>query len=95
VAYSANLVSHSHLPDHDHTVADMVNFQDTDLHTDYTRCLKEGNKPAVAEGNAVDHIQPADMADILAAVVVVVVVVELVISIRPVHRPKRLDLDFS
>jgi hypothetical protein len=95
VAYSANQASHLHLPDHDHIAADKVNFQDTDLHTDYTRCLKEGNKPAVAEGNAVDHIQPADMADILAAVVVVVVVVELVISIRPVHRPKRLDLEFS
>jgi len=71
-AYSANQVLHSHLPDYDHT-AGMVNFRDTDSHTDRTRCLEEGSNPAVGEGTAVDHIQPADMADRFAAVVVVVV----------------------
>jgi hypothetical protein len=89
VAYSANQVSRSHLPDHDHIAADMVNSQDTDLHTDYTRCLEEDSTPALAEGTAADHIQPADMADTLD--VVVEVVVELVISIRPIHQPVRLD----
>jgi hypothetical protein len=70
----------------------MVNSQDTGLHTDYTRCLEEDSTPALAEGTAVDHIQPADMADTLA---VVEEVVELVISIRPILQPKPLDLDFS
>jgi hypothetical protein len=89
VAYSANQVSLRHPPDHDHIAADTVNSQDTGLHTDYTRCLEEDSTPALAEGTAVDHIQPADMADTLA--VVEVVVVELVISIRPIHQPMRLD----
>jgi len=92
VAYSANQVCHSHLPDCDHTPG-TVNCRDTDLHTDYTRCSEGGSSPAVEEGTAVDHIQPADMADRFAAVVAGVVV--LVISIRPKHQPKRLDLDFS
>jgi hypothetical protein len=94
VAYSANQVFHSHLPDHDHdhTAADMVKSQDIDLHIDYTHCSEEDNTPALGEGIAADHIQPADMADTLAAVVVVV---GSVISIRPILQPKRLDLDFS
>lgn len=81
------------LPVHDHTAAaDKVNVQDTDLHTDYTRCLEEDSTPEVAEGIAADHIQPADMADRL---VVVVVVVGLVISIRPTHQPMQPGLNFS
>jgi len=70
----------------------MVNAQDTDLHTGYTRCWEEDSTPAVAEGT-VDHTQPADMADTFVAVEVVVV--GLVISIRPVHQPMPPGLDFS
>jgi hypothetical protein len=92
VAYFANQVSRSHLPDHDHIAADMVNFQGTGLHTDYTRCLEEDSTPAAAGRTAADHIQPADMADTF---VVVEVVVELVISIRPILQPKQPGLDFS
>ena len=81
------------LPVHDHTAAaDKVNVQDTDLHTDYTRCLEEDSTPAAAGRTAADHIQPADMADTF---VVVEVVVELVISIRPILQPMRQDSDFS
>lgn len=90
MAYSANQVCHSPLPDRDHTPG-TVNCRDTDLHTDYTRCSEGGSSPE--ECTAVDYIQPADMADRFAAVVAGVVV--LVISIRPKHQPKRLDLDFS
>jgi hypothetical protein len=94
VAYSANQVSRSHPPDHDRIAADTVNSQDTGLHTDYTRCLEEDSTPAAAGRTAVDHTQPADMADTFV-VVVEVVVVELVISIRPIHQPMRQGLDFS
>ena len=91
VACSANQVCLPRLHVPGHIAADMVNFQDTDLHMGYTRCWEEDSIPAVAEGT-VDHTQPADMADTFVAVEVVV---GLVISIRPIHQPKQPGLDFS
>ena len=91
VACSANQVFLPRLHVLVHIVADMVNFQDTDLHTGYTRCWEEDSTPAVAEGT-VDHTQPADMADTFAAVEMVV---GSVISIRPVHQPMPPGLNFS